>query len=136
MMVLVKLEPLWINMPQCRSHQRRQRHLIRNPSPQSIQHIRRLVVRVIIRRFANLHIRDRCREDGLEMLDVLDGRLENGELVEVIFVDAGWDEMFELEDLVVDPLAATAFNGRVRDFSHHVPGLLVDGSGVGRRAPP
>ena len=130
MMVLVKLEPFWINMPQCRGHQRRQRHLIRNPSPQSIQHICRLVIRITIRRLANLHIRNRCREYGLEVLDVLDGRLEDGELVEVIFVDAGRDEMFELENLVVDPLSAAAFNGRVRDFSHQVPGLLVDDSGA------
>jgi hypothetical protein len=38
--------------------------------------------------------------------------------------------MFELQDLVVDPFAATAFNGRMGDFSHEVAGFLIDDSRV------
>lgn len=75
--MLVKLEPLRINMPQCSRHQRRQRRLIRNPCTKSIQHIRRLVIRITVRRLADLHIREGCRQDRLEMLDVLNGRLED-----------------------------------------------------------
>lgn len=33
--------------------------------------------------------------------------------MEVVFVDACWDQMFELQDLVIDSFTAAAFDGRM-----------------------
>ncbi|KAF9566889.1 hypothetical protein EC968_003552 [Mortierella alpina] len=94
-------------------HQRREWELGRNTPTEGLEHVCGLVIGIIVGGLSDLGVHNGGWEDRLEMLNVFDRGLEDRELMEVIFIHTGGDEVFELKDLVIDPFSTSAFDGRV-----------------------
>lgn len=98
----------------CRQHGH---HMVlglgRDHAAHGLEHIGRLVIRVVVGCLLQLTVHHLVRQECFQVLDVLNRALQDAQLMQVIFVYARGDQVLQLQDLVVDALAPPALNGRV-----------------------